>query len=645
MKKKRSDRAKRNDPGRGQPAGGTAKQAGPIRSARTLGAPVGAAAAVAGKHLDASSGANLLHHEPTNALANEAGNALAHHATDSAATEVVAAATAAGAGVIAGTSAGGAAAAGLAGAGVAGAGAAGAAGAGAAGAAGAAAAGTGGAASGAAAAGAGQAAQTAAIGAVAVAAVATVVVVVVVTGDEPEVAEPAPTTTTTVVAAPTVERPIPVPAAFETAATAAFDTNLLAGVDQETEAGPLIIAGLQGEPTNVGVPITLASGATLTIDPIGNLQYLPSESFIAIPAGETIVDEFTYIVTNASGFTEEWSGSITVLGENDAPVVDEPSAVSLKEKATSSVALVATDPDGDALAFSLDEGAPAFVSLIDGGDGTAQLSIAPPDGSAGAYDVAVTVSDAVEPPLSESMTVRVTVEAVEETPTRVTESLVARYDFAEASGASIADSSGGGSAPVLTVANPDAVTWNGGSLTVTAPTLISSNGPATALNDAIKATNEFTVEAWITAANATQAGPARVVSISSGVGDRNVTLGQGEPDGIGGDHWSSRQRSTETSSNGLPAISTPAGSAVQDGLTHVVVTRSPAGEVQLYVDGSVVASTTVGGDLSNWSSSFPLLLANETSLDRPWLGTFHLVAVYSRALSAAEVNQNLQVGS
>lgn len=620
--------------------------------ARTLGVPVGAAAAVAGRHLDASSAANALQHQPTNGLVNEATNALTHHASEAVGTEVTAAA--AGAGIAAVAGAGGAAAAGAGtaaglGAGAAaGAGTTAAAGAGAAaGTAVAAGAGSGAAAGGAAggAAAAGQGAQTAAIGAIGVAAVATVVVVVATTGDEPEVAEPAPTTTTTEAPAPIFETPNPGPGIFETAATGPLDGDLLAGVDQNTEAGALMVAGLLGSPTNVGVPVTLESGATLTVDPQGGFEYLPSESFINLPPGESIVEEFTYVVTNAGGFTEEWTATVTVLGENDEPMIEDVAAVSVVEEATTSRDLVATDPDGDIPTFALAEGTPSFVSLVDAGDGTAALTIAPTDGTAGTYEVVINATDTAEPALTGSTTVTVTVAAKPEEVARVSESLVALYDFNEGSGATAGDSSGAGGVPALTVADPASVTWGGSSLTIDQPTIIRSADSASGLVEAIKGSNEFTVEAWVTPANATQGGPARIVSMSEGTGSRNVTLSQGDTDGVNGDQWTARQRSTGTSTNGLPTLSTNAGTAAEDRLTHLALTRTAAGEVLFYVDGAVAGSGTAGGDLSNWDGSLPLMLGNETTMDRPWIGSFHLVAVYARALSEAEIAQNVGVGA
>jgi VanZ family protein len=45
-----------------------------------------------------------------------------------------------------------------------------------------------------------------------------------------------------------------------------------------------------------------------------------------------------------------------------------------------------------------------------------------------------------------------------------------------------------------------------------------------------------------------------------------------------------------------------------------------------------------------WNSSFPFQIANEATLDRPWLGRIHLVAVYNRALSLAEIGANFRSG-
>jgi hypothetical protein len=160
--------------------------------------------------------------------------------------------------------------------------------------------------------------------------------------------------------------------------------------------------------------------------------------------------------------------------------------------------------------------------------------------------------------------------------------------------------------------------------------------------DAVKTSNAITVEAWISPANTTQNGPARVVTLSADPYARNFTLGQGVAF-AGGDRYDVRLRTTETSDSGIPSISTARGT-LSAALTHVVYARDAAGNVQIYLDGLLITSDTVSGTFSNWEDSFGLGLANELTGDRPWLGEFYLVAVFDRALSEAEVEQNFLAG-
>jgi hypothetical protein len=51
-----------------------------------------------------------------------------------------------------------------------------------------------------------------------------------------------------------------------------------------------------------------------------------------------------------------------------------------------------------------------------------------------------------------------------------------------------------------------------------------------------------------------------------------------------------------------------------------------------------------GGSISNWDSSFALVLGNEVSGDRSWQGLIKFVAIHSRSMSAAQVLQNFNAG-
>lgn len=213
------------------------------------------------------------------------------------------------------------------------------------------------------------------------------------------------------------------------------------------------------------------------------------------------------------------------------------------------------------------------------------------------------------------------------------------YTFNEGSGSTVHDISGTGLPLNLTVATPAAVSWNtNGSLKINADTLIASSTAATKVINALKASNAVTFEAWIQPGNTTQTGPARILTLSKDSRLRNFTLGQEEISYIG------RLRTTKTDTNGKPQISTPAGT-LNTSLTHVVYSRNTSGAVKLFINGVKQQQTTIGGNFSNWDSTYRLALGNELNGGRPWLGTFHQLAIYDRAFSANEVSQAYAAGN
>lgn len=73
------------------------------------------------------------------------------------------------------------------------------------------------------------------------------------------------------------------------------------------------------------------------------------------------------------------------------------------------------------------------------------------------------------------------------------------------------------------------------------------------------------------------------------------------------------------------------------GRLHLVFCRNLDGETKLWLDGREAARGFVGGDLSTWSDDTFLALGNESTGDYGWRGTFHRLAIYDRALTAAEI--------
>ncbi|MCP4623909.1 MAG: DUF1349 domain-containing protein, partial [bacterium] len=220
---------------------------------------------------------------------------------------------------------------------------------------------------------------------------------------------------------------------------------------------------------------------------------------------------------------------------------------------------------------------------------------------------------------------------------RVTDGLQVLYTFEEGGGTTINDVSVVGTSLDLTVENAAAVTWTASGLVVNTPTIIASSGPATKLIDAANATNEITIEAWLIPANTGQDGPARIVTLSQNTRYRNFTLGQDL------NLYDIRLRTTTTTANGKPAVGTDTGSLTTD-LTHVIYTRDASGNARVYINGTQQVSATITGDFSTWADTYRLALGNELTEDRPWLGTFHLAAIYDRALDPDEVVQNFNAG-
>jgi hypothetical protein len=156
----------------------------------------------------------------------------------------------------------------------------------------------------------------------------------------------------------------------------------------------------------------------------------------------------------------------------------------------------------------------------------------------------------------------------------------------------------------------------------------------------IQATGEFSIEAWVAPA-LVAADKSYMVSYSGGDTTRNFTLGQTNQS------YDFMLRDSNTALTGLPQLQTPAGAMLlQASLQHVVLTYDAVNGRQIYVNGvnAGIPDPQKGGKISNWDSSFALVLGNEVSGDRSWQGLIKFVAVHSRSMSPAQVLQNFNAG-
>ncbi|HUF60577.1 MAG TPA: DUF1592 domain-containing protein [Verrucomicrobiales bacterium] len=215
--------------------------------------------------------------------------------------------------------------------------------------------------------------------------------------------------------------------------------------------------------------------------------------------------------------------------------------------------------------------------------------------------------------------------------------LQALYDFRSQDGDVVEDRAKAGEPIHLKIENPEAVRRANGSLEVVADTVIRADDSSGRLTEAIRKSGELTVEAWIRPADTGLTGPARIVTLSKNGSERNFTVGQD------GDRFEVRLRTTRASTNGMPSLPAPEQSVAAE-RTHIVYTRDRGGRACLYVNGEKRAENRDPGSTSNWDGSARFALANELSGDRPWRGSYYLVAIYSRSLLPFEVARHFEAG-
>lgn len=216
---------------------------------------------------------------------------------------------------------------------------------------------------------------------------------------------------------------------------------------------------------------------------------------------------------------------------------------------------------------------------------------------------------------------------------------IALWEFKEGQGATAFDTSGVDPAINLTLSGD--VGWVGGwGIDIASGKAQGSTNASRKLHDLITATGEYTIEAWVAPGNVTQE-DARIVSYSAGTTVRNFTLGQTLY------NYDFFNRSSTTDGNGDPQLSTAdADEDLQATLQHVVVTYDPVNGRRIYVNGAFTEDMdpAAAGNLNDWDNSFAFVLGNEVSGDRQWKGVLRLVAIHNRALTEAQVQQNLAVG-
>ncbi|WP_417386550.1 Ig-like domain-containing protein [Gimesia sp.] len=146
--------------------------------------------------------------------------------------------------------------------------------------------------------------------------------------------------------------------AFTTDQNSSISGDLLADNGSGTDNDPdtndtLLITHINGISTSggnsiIGTPISLNSGALLTVNADGTFSYDPNGAFDHLADSETDIDSFTYIINDGHGGTDSATVLITINGLNNDPSVSAPvTSIATEDTPAYSLNLLtnASDPD------------------------------------------------------------------------------------------------------------------------------------------------------------------------------------------------------------------------------------------------------------------------------------------------------------
>ena len=219
-------------------------------------------------------------------------------------------------------------------------------------------------------------------------------------------------------------------------------------------------------------------------------------------------------------------------------------------------------------------------------------------------------------------------------------SAIAKFEFKTGSGSTAYDTSG--VEPALNLTLSGDVLWVGGwGINVRmGGKAQGSTASSKKLHDLIKATGEYTFEAWVAPANVDQE-DAYLASYSGGAAARNFTVAQQNY------QLEVLNRSSVTNADGQPSLITEADDEdIQATLQHIVVTFDPVRGRRIYVNGEFTGDVDAGtqASIADWDDTFAFVLGNEVSGNRQFQGVYRLVVIHNRVLTDAQIAQNFDAG-
>lgn len=223
--------------------------------------------------------------------------------------------------------------------------------------------------------------------------------------------------------------------------------------------------------------------------------------------------------------------------------------------------------------------------------------------------------------------------------------LIAYYNFSLNSDTIVHDLSRFSNPLDLLITDTLSINWtNNSRFEIINNTVIRSREPAAKIVNACKKTNEITLECWIKPTLTDYSSDATIISLSQDPENTGVSMMQT-------DYCFSEDRNyrylfglstKSTESSGKPYLTTDENDIIT--LHHVAYTRNSQGEEKLFLNGEMVANSVKPLGFDNWKESYHLYLGNESTMEKPWIGMYYLMAIYDIALSTDQILQNYQAG-
>jgi VanZ family protein len=168
--------------------------------------------------------------------------------------------------------------------------------------------------------------------------------------------------------------------------------------------------------------------------------------------------------------------------------------------------------------------------------------------------------------------------------------------------------------------------------------MVATLSPIPEFCEKLKTGKGLTIEVWLSTANTTQSGPARIISYSLNTVLRNFTLGQQGKDLV------IRLRTSKTDLNGMNPDLTVENVFNSSEPIQLVISYDFVYQT-VFVNGlKRIQSETPGGNFSNWDPNCYLAFGNEITWDRPWQGKLFQVNIYNRPQSDFEVIEKYKKG-